>query len=390
MKAILLDRLVLVKKKISRLNKKAANRGLPLLKIITGNKFRKSITVWIDKEPATVIADFIEVFIEGELPPLPGFVIAGWIDEREGNRLIWGDVPDDLRHADMYDCDHCHTTRNRKTVAVIRDAETSRMMIVGKSCFHDYFGAESAETLISFGNYFASFLKVLDDQDDYLEDVGNCRVTDVVRFLGLACDLVTREGYRGAQNDQNRPSTGLEALSGAFNFATPSAQGMEMACKVSDFFMVGAGSSKTDNYTFNVRSLLKAGYVSKRGANTLASAVQVYVNSLEKPGDSEYVGVVGERVELTLTLSRVCTRESDFGLQVINIFRDESGNSIVWRTSRNINVDLAGGSVRRDLQAGETVKVRATIGEHRLYEHSGRPPVKTTYLKRLKVLSLVL
>ncbi|NPV76275.1 MAG: hypothetical protein HPY59_07840 [Anaerolineae bacterium] len=392
MASILLDRLLVVKDRVSKLNKKADARGLPKIELITGKKFHALLTTIIDKEPCTVRADYIEVEITGSLLPIGEHNLVGWIDERDGYRIVWGDVPFELCDADMLHCDHCGTKRNRKTLAVIRDTKEQSIKVIGKSCFADFFGIENAETLISYGNFYTSVVNTLDDENDILSELGGSRIVDSMRFLGLACELVLKEGYFGAQNAQGIPSTGYEALAGAFKFHSPSDQGVKMAQKVAAHFLqLAEGKSRLNNYETNVITILKVGYVAERGSNTLASSVAAYLKTLGSNGQSNYVGTVGERTELEIMLLRVHSFEGSYGWTVMNIFQDENGNSIVWKTSKNINIDVLdkGQTARQDLVPGQRIRVRATIGEHKLYEKPGSAPLKTTYLKRLKVVSLI-
>ena len=51
MASILLDRLLVVKDRVSKLNKKAEARGLPKIELITGKKFQALLKTITDKEP---------------------------------------------------------------------------------------------------------------------------------------------------------------------------------------------------------------------------------------------------------------------------------------------------------------------------------------------------
>jgi hypothetical protein len=73
---------------------------------------------------------------------------------------------------------------------------------------------------------------------------------------------------------------------------------------------------------------------------------------------SRHVGVVGERIELEVTLDHKLAYESNFrfggGAFYIYLFKDSSGNRVVYKTSSGLGV----------MNKGETFKLRATVKEH--------------------------
>lgn len=83
---------------------------------------------------------------------------------------------------------------------------------------------------------------------------------------------------------------------------------------------------------------------------------------------SHHVGVVGERREFTLTVNKVFSFDSQFGVTFINICKDADGNVIVYKGSN-------------DLEEGETVRVKATVKAH-----EERDGVAQTLIARPKVL----
>ena len=86
---------------------------------------------------------------------------------------------------------------------------------------------------------------------------------------------------------------------------------------------------------------------------------------------SEYIGSVGDRVNVDATVERVAGYESDWGYINIYTFVDDKGNYLVWRTSA------------AHLEEGERVSLRGTIKEHSEYNH-----IKETVLTRCKVAEL--
>jgi len=61
-----------------------------------------------------------------------------------------------------------------------------------------------------------------------------------------------------------------------------------------------------------------------------------------KAASSGFVGTVGEKIIATLTCEAVFDVDTNYGTLHINKFRDEGGNSVVWKTSsKRFDVGLA-------------------------------------------------
>lgn len=93
----------------------------------------------------------------------------------------------------------------------------------------------------------------------------------------------------------------------------------------------------------------------------------------ETEPESNYVGAVGDKIELTATFKREFTYKVkiDWMTQTksIYIFTDENGNQLTWNTTACI-----------EAAAGDQVKLRGTIKAHREYKG-----IKQTELQRCKI-----
>ena len=89
--------------------------------------------------------------------------------------------------------------------------------------------------------------------------------------------------------------------------------------------------------------------------------------------DSEYVGEIGDKVELSLTYKTYYTFETHYSyygeLNFIYKFADANGNTIVWKTSKALELD-----------EGAQYTVKGTIKEHNEYKGD-----KQTILTRCKI-----
>jgi hypothetical protein len=134
---------------------------------------------------------------------------------------------------------------------------------------------------------------------------------------------------------------------------------------------------KLSDYEWNLLTAVKAGFVNHRTANLVASAIPSYRRYLGKLQEmaslppSSHVGKVGERLTLTLKITRIFTHEGDFGCTFIHGFRDEAGNDYVWFGSSLLS-DASG----KRFEAGSTVTVKGTVKGHN--EYKGRKQTQLT------------
>ena len=89
------------------------------------------------------------------------------------------------------------------------------------------------------------------------------------------------------------------------------------------------------------------------------SVIQKAVDALiYDEGTSEFVGEIGERIELTLTVTRTIEIENNYGHSMIHIMEDDCGNVYVWTTAA------------KSWPEGAVKKVRGTIKDHRIYKNT--------------------
>jgi len=82
---------------------------------------------------------------------------------------------------------------------------------------------------------------------------------------------------------------------------------------------------------------------------------------------SEYIGTIGERLEVNLTVRRAIALENGYSSEysTMHIMEDDTGNVFVWTTAA------------KNWKEGTTHKVRGTVKDHKLYKN-----VKQTILTR--------
>lgn len=90
------------------------------------------------------------------------------------------------------------------------------------------------------------------------------------------------------------------------------------------------------------------------------------INSLlYEPSTSEYVGNIGERIEIEVTVVDNKAIDTSFGVSNIHNMVDQNGNAFTWITAS------------KNWLVGSKRKIRGSVKKHELYKNQ-----KTTYLSR--------
>ena len=86
--------------------------------------------------------------------------------------------------------------------------------------------------------------------------------------------------------------------------------------------------------------------------------IRIAVDSLlYEPTSSKYVGSIGDRLELTLTVQRVIDLDGFYGPSHMHVMIDADENVFVWTTAS------------KKWETGQTYHIRGTVKEHRTYRN---------------------
>ena len=87
--------------------------------------------------------------------------------------------------------------------------------------------------------------------------------------------------------------------------------------------------------------------------------VKAFVETLIfEPGTSEFVGAIGQRLELNLTVTNAIELDGSYGRSTMHIMEDDDGNIFVWSTSA------------KTLAVGSTFHCKGTVKDHRVYRNT--------------------
>ncbi len=96
------------------------------------------------------------------------------------------------------------------------------------------------------------------------------------------------------------------------------------------------------------------------------SEIQAVIEDLLfEPSNSEYVGEIGQRLDLTLTVVSARKITGYYGESTVHYMEDECGNQYLWNTAA------------KNWEAGEVKHIKGTIKDHKVIKN-----VKTTILTR--------
>lgn len=353
-------------------------------------------------EHRTLVTDVTITFPK---PALAGWEFAAVIEPLEGGNLVKS-VPGRTVTIDTtpfrtgsIKCDHCNTIRKRtETFIVVADGSdenvpTGTVKQVGRNCLASFLGGKSAAAILASFNYET----ILREEGE--GGYGGCSYTPVYlleEVLAWTCGSVREYGWtsRGAARDSfdgkqatadhvlfllNPPPFGASVTKWKNDVAlcTPTEDEKVKATAALEWARNLEGKN---DYEQNLKLVATQVAVEGKHLGILCSAVsgyERYCGNQVKYADrakvraaSEFVGTVKDKVEVKVVVEGVFDVDTQYGTLHINKFRDEAGNTLVWKT----------GSFRAE--TGKTLCLKGTVKAHTEYKGE-----KQTELTRCKEIS---
>ena len=101
-----------------------------------------------------------------------------------------------------------------------------------------------------------------------------------------------------------------------------------------------------------------------------AMITKVIESLIYEPSSSKHFGLIGERLELIVKVTRVIPLEDRFGKKTFHLFVTPEGNVASWTTAT------------RTLEVNKEYKLRATVSAHEIYK--GEPQTRLTRCTEVK------
>ncbi|HHT97271.1 MAG TPA: hypothetical protein GXZ90_05200 [Clostridiales bacterium] len=275
-------------------------------------------------------------------------------------------------------CNHCNINRKRNTTVLLQDLNTSKEIIqVGLTCLKEYTGISDIDIIKSY----------MDLQDIFLDEVyidhknygSYPSYVETIAYLAYSIKMIETEGYQ-------KEVTKEEAWEKAYKHETDKINKKYLK-KAEDVLAFFDNREFKDNFLENIKALLSNKYNKMSGL--IAYAYLAYQKQLEyeinqeKANEinkvSDYVGNIGERIDIEVYLVKRFAFEGYYGMQQLYIFRDKDNNLYKWNTSKYI-VDSKGESIEMN---ENKIFMKGTVKAHEEYKGA-----KQTVLTRCKVLKI--
>lgn len=372
--------LEMTREKIEKINARCAKRGIPGgLNVESREEIKKEKNDF-GIEIETIV---YMVKITGIAPKLPDWDFVATLDYDHNAGLIVRTYPGvhSINRENLRPewCDHCQTTRYRKSTYVMRNRISGEEIQVGSACIKDFTGWEALP-------YSAD--RMARDVEEMSGEFGSYpRDVSTLTVLSVAWACVTEFGYVrsreiGATVDKVRdvidPPRKISAdYRAELMRLSQYAETMMTRAEELRAWILSDEFSGTSEYVLNMKAIAGAPMVSSRNYGLLVSAPQAWARFLEKSfikekekaPESNWIGEIGERWEMSLILKSVRYIETAYGSSTLHKFADASGNVLSWFASSADYGD----------NIGDTFRVTAGIKAHK--EWNG---IRETALTRVK------
>jgi len=340
---------------------------------------------------------FHTVTLTGRSPVLPGgWELAAVLTRVEDGNLIAStgkhEIPKRYRDTESV-CDHCQLNRRRNETFLVTN-ETGSWHQIGRNCIGDFLGSHTMnpDAIVAMAEMLASALSAASEAEENLGGGSNYeKEWSLDEVVAYSVAVIGKLGFVSAKRAEE---TGQFRTSGiVMQHMRPSPMDLKdmrkndppghivptdadyaTAEKIIEWAAANTGDSDFDH---NMRLLAKHRFADRRTLGIAVYLAEGYdrtqraaKEAREPRIESQYVGTVGDRMILALTVkSTRVMPPSEWGVSTLVMFRDEAGNSLKWFATGD----------RSDWNDGDVVTVKATIKGHEEYKGA-----KQTMLTRVQ------
>jgi hypothetical protein len=370
---------------IKKLNKKASKLGCNPITYEIGEMVKTPIISDLTGEIVGYKVHY-PVTVQGDAPKFEGWLFIATLQHSEtGNiirKIVDFEVPELYRTAEKK-CDHCGYIRNRKDTYVVKH-DNGEYKQVGKACLKDFLGHTSPERIA----FLASFMDTLNSNWDEEDEKGSRGETlyDTKAILALSSAVITKFGWVSkAKADEYQKSSTCDRVTAQFRPEylkeedKVSVEENDSLVAEKTLAWVAALSNKEtkSDYEHNLISVCLNTYLEFRSLGIAISAVSAYQREMDKErlerertkdrALSEWVGTVGDKIEIEALLLAKKTFEGHYGQTTFYLFK-QGANLFSWFASKE-----------HELELEKTYSIKARIKKHDEYKGS-----KQTALTRCK------
>lgn len=383
-------------KKVTTLTNKATKYGYP---VPTFTYSEPHVVTFTDDDGNKHLVEVVDVTTpdETETVKVNGWEFTATIEHTDNGNIInnisGADLPVRFRTAPCQ-CEHCNTIRNRKDSYVVRNTETGEYKQVGKQCLKDFTQGMTADHVlfsVSVYDLFQSFsvgssFRMLPEYHRVIDVL--TYAAEAVRLWGYkssSCETYDRptkvtvdEALRIDNGEQSKLLQHTKMMMERDNFNGKNPDSMNTAYKALEWLMSIPADTE---YLNNLTILCSKEAITVKHFGYVVSLIPTYFKAMEKEEErkarearkaqaqktSQYVGTVGDKVEMTVKNFRLLTSfETMYGVSFIYGWEDEDGNQYTWKTSNSFD---------------SATTIKGTIKAHTEYRG-----VKQTEMTRCKVM----
>jgi hypothetical protein len=378
---------------VKRLSRLAAKAGIDVTAVTGETTIYRMARVWIrpiDQEPYPVLrldrsqALACKRLTIGAMPVVSGFAFIGKVSHLDGGNILAmapgceeSDLPIDWRNAKASHCDHCGKVRQRAETFLIRSPEGA-LMRVGRQCLADF--VVNADALIAMAE-FQDSLRIPAEQDPDYEGSGWGQWgTSTFHYLAACVACTESSGFVKMQDTAGRKPTAYAASFACHPRPTTNSHGerdeWDSLQPTDDHYATAVGiaawletESGSSNYMHNLQVAAQCACVERQTMGLLASAPAAYARAMgqiaEKKAaasrpDAGHYGAIKVRSEVEVTITRIHTYATDYGMKTIVAMRTDEGKDLVTFTTSSSapNVDAI----------GKRYAVKGTVKKHENYK----------------------
>ena len=289
-------------------------------------------------------------------------------------------------------CDGCGTKRRRKTVLLVVEEATGKVLTFGTECAAEYVPSLKNSTKVL--EYVAFTFR---DRDPETDGYGRYEeVLELEHVLSLALFVVAEDG--GYRPKGHPDGSTVNAVHGLLNPPGPQAnpevrrafretlrryeaKAEKLAAEAAEVVTwVREGNAGTNDYALNLAAAFSRDYVADRTFGLVVSAPYAWKRQLAKAAERKaggavgtvYVGAKGERKTWKGTLLRQAGHEGYYGLTTrVEVATADGGLLVWWKSGSSI-----------DFNEGDEVELTGRV--KKLDSYNGK---KQTVVTRCKVTS---
>lgn len=281
-----------------------------------------------------------------------------------------GEIPKSFDDKKIH-CQHCNTSHTRTKSYILRHKKDGRMLEVGGSCLQYYMGN------LNLAKYDALWQKMLEGIDEEMKESRSNSKVDAINienFLAhvIGLDLFYHKPYLSKKNipefqeegERRKIPTSEEALTNYFLKSEPRLSAvirneiqtvedtyLPKAEEVIKWFISEYPKMAPSEFLEKLKMIVDNKFLNPKLAGFVAYLYPMWKKAHEVKEDektpkkpAEWVGNIGDKVTLNVTVVRTISYDSQYGTGYFHMFKDENGNSWKWSTGQPLdyNQDMTG------------------------------------------------